>query len=162
MALLKFIFNSQHKSNFNEYLPKFFVMATESHKMINATKISSTYLYLNNSFQEPQPLIQYSTVQYEVFILYNFMGQDMPLNKLHDSKWSLRKERKKGKSYLLFHNMVNREAVWAMARSLVNDIPSFSNKELIPNFATFFSAEDLLKQCFIKKQLETQVVFNFR
>lgn len=61
-------------------------MATESHKMINATKISSTYLYLNNSFQEPQPLIQYSTVQYEVFILYNFMGQDMPLNKLHDSK----------------------------------------------------------------------------
>lgn len=42
------------------------------------------------------------------------------------------------------------------------DISTFSNEELIPKLAIFFSAENLLQHCFIEKQLETQVVFNFR
>lgn len=75
------------------------------------------------------------------------MGQDMPLNILRDKNCSLRKERNEGNSYLLFDNMVNREAVWGMV--------NFLN-------LTFFLAEVQLQHGFIKKQLETQVVFNFR
>ena len=75
------------------------------------------------------------------------MGQDMPLNTLCDKNCSLRKERNEGNSYLLFDNMVNREAVWGMV--------NFLN-------LTFFLAEVHLQHGFIKTQLETQVVFNFR
>lgn len=38
------------------------------------------------------------------------MGQDIPLNILHDENCSLRKERDEKKTYVQFGNMVNREA----------------------------------------------------
>lgn len=65
------------------------------------------------------------------------MGQDMPLNTLHDKNCSLRKERGERKSYLLFDNMASREAVWGMANS-PTDISTLSNQELSPQLAFFF------------------------
>lgn len=56
------------------------------------------------------------------------MGQDRPLNTLRDKNGSLGKERDERNSYLLFDNMVNREAVWGMTNSPTNDIPTFPMK----------------------------------
>lgn len=88
------------------------------------------------------------------------MGQDMSLHR----NCSLREERGERKSYLLPGNRANREAVWETANCPINNISTFSSKELTPKLAFFFffSAEDQLQHCFIEKELENQIVFNFR
>ena len=75
------------------------------------------------------------------------MGQDMPVDTLHDKNCSLSKGRDEGNSVF---------AVWqygAQSSSLGNGY--FPKLDI-------FLAEVQLQHDFIKKHLETQVVFNFR
>lgn len=106
-------------------------------------------------------LLSISTVHFSLHALDSFKGQTVPLNILHNKTHSLWNVREKGSHYLLFHNMVNQGTVWGRANSQLMACLQFPTRNWFLELP-LFSAKDLLQCCYTEKQLDTQVVFNFR
>lgn len=95
--------------------------------------LSLTCVSLEDSFAEPQSLIQYN-----LFSFNNLMGQDMSLNIPHKNCFYGKREVKE-RAICLSDNMVNRETVWGMkGYSSNNGISTFPNKKLIPKIVILF------------------------
>ena len=82
------------------------------------------------------------------------MGEDVPLNTLC-MNCSSQEERRERKSYLLFDNTARREAVGEWLFPPLITLLHFPMKNSTLNLP-FFSADDLLKHCFLEKQLQSQ------
>ena len=152
---LEIHFNLLYLISFLKYLSKFLVIAQRVAKWSLPPGLPLACVSPKDAFQQPQ-----SFTKYNLWASEHFMGEDVPLNTLC-MNCSSQEERSGRKSYLLFDNTARREAVWGMAISTINNTSTFSNEELNPKLAIFFSWWSV-KTLLSRETVTISIIFNFR